>query len=118
MRAAWGAAATVPAGCERCAEDWAAYFPFIAGKYPRGRLSFVGYTDDRVIRGGFSGPIAEPADYRRALDEYTRALSQLPNTRVFLVEGQNHVLAKESLSKTRTGTMTFGAFLSELVDRP
>jgi hypothetical protein len=119
MRQAWSSAASAPPGCADCQTSWAAFFPFLSSQNPGARFSLVSSLMDYSIGPYFGGPIAQPADYKAAMNNFADTVAgPLPNARVFYVDEFHHVYLSEPLSKTSAG-VTLGSFLqAEVGDDP
>src|SRR5207245_14895 len=99
-----------PPGCADCAQGWDRFVPYLARTWPHARISLLSALEDVSIGPGFGGPIASPAGFRQALDDYAdQTLLPLANVREFFVDEFNHVELKESL----TGKISQGISLGE-----
>jgi hypothetical protein len=114
LRAAWGAAANVPAGCAGCAEQWHAFWPYLAAAHPDARFSLISSLQDYSI-GTFFG--MNPWSFEAGVEDLADAvLAPLPNVRVFYLPGNDHVWLGRSFSATQSTGTSLATFLSQQLD--
>jgi hypothetical protein len=116
MRQEWGSAPNVPPGCADCATSWDAFFPFHASQNPGSRFSLISSLADFSIGPYFGGPIAQPQDFRAALNDFADAvINPLANAEVYYIDEFHHVYLGETLAKTSAG-VTLGSFVQKQLD--
>lgn len=90
MQSAWKL--ELPPGCTDCASDVSKLLPHLAGTMGQGRLALMEYTEDKTIRS-FTGRLV-PSDFTNQVLALKAAMG--PRQRAYLVDGDTHVLLKQS----------------------
>ncbi|HEY0134890.1 MAG TPA: pectin acetylesterase-family hydrolase [Nannocystis sp.] len=115
MRAAWGSDLTAPAGCPACASRWDAFLPYLGATAPEARLALISSLADTSIGPFFGGPIALPADYTAAMNEYADlTLGPVDRVEVFYLDEPHHVYLVDDLAQTGPPAVSLQTWLTQM----
>jgi hypothetical protein len=108
MQSAWNF--TPPTRCTDCATDPRKILPYLAGQMGTDRFALLSYTKDSVIRS-FTGNLVAALFER---DLLALKISLGPNQKMFLVDGTEHVVMRQT-PLPQAGGLAVDAWLTQFV---
>jgi hypothetical protein len=98
----------LPPGCTDCAADVSKLLPHLASTMGQGRFALLEYTQDKTIRSFTGRLIAQ--DFTAQVLALKAAMS--PTQRAFLIDGDTHVLLKQSPLPVASSGVTLPTWLT------
>jgi hypothetical protein len=103
-----------PAECTECAQRFPALIDTLATRWPGRRFGLLAYDDDATLTLYFNFPLGEMRNATNTLlaNQYTR-----PNTRYFVLTGNQHVLLGNLKSLVGPGSVTLKDWVRQWATR-
>lgn len=108
----WNTASSLGGLCPSCGDDFSAFLPILASRYPNDRLALLSTEQDKVIRTYFGlTPDAFKTDLYALV---AMRLDPLPRFKYFIETGETHTMLGNISAHTSAGT-PLGPWLKQLV---